>query len=163
MDTVIDWIIWFAADGAMIAAFLMAMYAFLFVVPMNKWWYWGWRIALAGITAYLAAKLLAHFYQPNDLRPYEKLGVDPKASYLDNPGFPSDHMLFATFLTLAVWFSTKRWFLAGSLTAMAIIIGLGRVFALVHAPIDIIGGLLIPFVGVFWYLDYRQVRQKVVK
>lgn len=149
-----------AADGAMILAGLIAAYAFIFVVPRKDWWYWAWRIVLAGITTYAAAKLLAHYYQPNELRPYELLGLTPGASYLPNPGFPSDHALFAMFLTLAVWFSTRRRMLALIMLGLALVISLGRVLALVHAPIDVVAGLLIPLIGIVWY---RHTRQKVVE
>lgn len=163
MDEIADWLILFAADGAMVLAFLVAMYTFVCKIPRDKWFYWGWRIALAGATAWLAAKAIGHFYQPNDLRPYQQLGVDAKASYLDNPGFPSDHMLFSTFLTLAVWFATKHRNLTITMVILTAVIGLGRILALVHAPIDVLGGLLIPFIGIFWYFVYRHDSKKVVK
>ena len=153
-------IIRFAADGAMIVAALIALYTFAFVVPREKWWYWGIRIFMAGITTYATAKLLGAVYQPNELRPFEQLGLEPGASYLPNPGFPSDHALFAMFLTIAVWFSTKRLDLALTMLGLTIVIAIARVVALVHAPIDILGGLLIPLIGVLWY---RRKPEKVVK
>lgn len=159
-DQLVDVLIWFSADGAMIAAGLLALYVFAFVVPRDKWWYWGWRIFVAGVTTYLAAKLLGYFYQPNELRPYQLMGVEPRASYLPNPGFPSDHVLFSTFLTLAVWFSTKRREFAAAMLILTLIVGIGRVWALVHAPIDVLGGLLIPLIGIIWY---RHTSRKSVK
>lgn len=149
-----------AADGAMIAVVVVALCAFACVVPRDKWWHWGWRIVVAGITTYAVAKLLGYVYQPNELRPYQQLGVEPGASYLPNPGFPSDHALFAMFLTLAVWYATKHKVLTIVMLSLTIIIGLGRVLALVHAPIDVVAGVLIPFVGIIWY---RHTGDKSVK
>lgn len=149
-----------AADGLMIVVFLVAMATFAFVIPRKDWWYWGWRIALAGITAYLAAKLIGYVYQPEELRPFEKLGVEPGAAFLPNPGFPSDHALFASFLTIAVWVSTRRKAIAGTMLVLTLVMAMARVLALVHTPLDVIGGLLIPLVGVIWY---RHTRRKVVK
>ena len=146
-----DVIVRVLADGLMIAVAAMAAYSFLILVPKNKWWYWGVRIFLAGLTTYLAAKLIGHFYQPETLRPFEKLGLEPGAAYLKNPGFPSDHALFATFLTIAVWVSTKRRQIAITMLVLTAAMALGRVLALVHTPLDVIGGMLIPLVGVVWY------------
>lgn len=156
MDTLIRLL----ADGLVIIIFIVSMLTFAFGIPRDKWWYWGWRIVLAGLTAYLAAKIAGFLYQPETMRPFEKLGVEPKAAFLPNPGFPSDHALFAMFLTLAVWFSTKRKKLAIALFGLTIIMGAARVSALVHTPLDVIGGILLAFVGIVWY---RRTSKKVVK
>lgn len=147
-----DLLLRLAADGLVVVILFMALYAFAFKIPRNKWWHWGWRIVLAGLTAYAAAKLAGALYQPEALRPFEKLGTEPGAAYLPNPGFPSDHALFAMFLTLAVWFSTgmKRYALV--MLGLTLVMGVARVLALVHTPQDVIGGLLIATVGIIWYL-----------
>lgn len=139
------------ADGLVVVIFLMAIYAFAFKIPRAKWWYWGWRIVLAGLTAYATAKLIGYFYQPETLRPFEKLGVEPGAAFLPNPGFPSDHALFAMFLTLAVWFSTRMKRYALVMLTLTIVMATARVQALVHTPLDVIGGMAIAAVGTIWY------------
>lgn len=149
-----------AADGLMILIFLISIVIFMFVIPKKDWWYWAWRIVLAGATAYVAAKLIGHFYQPEVMRPFEKLGVEPGAAFLPNPGFPSDHALFASFLVLAVWFSTRRKSFVILLLSLTVAMGVARVLALVHTPLDVVGGLLIPLFGIGWY---RHTRQKVVQ
>ena len=153
-------IVRFAADGLVVIIFLLSMYSFAFKIPRNQWWSWGWRIALAGLTAYLAAKVVGYFYQPEALRPFEQRGVEPGAAYLPNPGFPSDHVLFATFLTLAVWLAAKQTKLAIILFALTIAMGVARVLALVHTPVDVIGGFVIAWTGSIWY---RRKPGKVVK
>jgi membrane-associated phospholipid phosphatase len=108
---------------------------------------------MAGLTAYLIAKLVASVYQPELLRPFELLGVQPGAYYLKNPGFPSDHMLFVTAITLAVWFETRKKNIALLLAGLSVLVGIGRVLALVHTPLDVIGGVVIACVGGIWYLQ----------
>ncbi len=146
-----DFLLRVAADGFVIIIFVMAMYAFLFKIPREHWWQWAVRIVLAGLTSYAAAKLAGYFYQPETLRPFEQMGVAPGASYLPNPGFPSDHALFAMFLTLAVWFSTRMRRYSLVMLVLTLCMSVARVLALVHTWQDVTGGLLLGFVGIIWY------------
>jgi membrane-associated phospholipid phosphatase len=141
------------ADGAVIPIVLIAGYALLFLVPKGHRFEAYARILMAGITAYLLAKLLASVYQPSGERPFEILGVEPGASYLPNAGFPSDHALFTGFLTLAVWFETRRKNLTIILAILTVSVCVGRVLALVHTPLDVIGGLVVASIGALWYLQ----------
>ena len=146
-----DEFIRFIADGLMIIIFCVAIYGFAFKIPRKKWLYWAPRIALVGAVTYGLAKLAAWLYQPEMLRPFEKMGVEPGAAYLNNPGFPSDHALFAMFLVISVWVSTRNRTLAILLLILTIVMGLGRVLALVHTPLDVIGGFAIACVGGLLY------------
>ena len=139
------------ADGLVIPIVLLAAYALIFKVPKGQRFAAYSRILMAGLTAYLLAKLVGYVYQPSTLRPFEILGVDPGASYLNNPGFPSDHMLFVTAIVLAVWFETRMKTLSIILASMALLVGLGRILALVHTPLDVIGGIVIAAIGALWY------------
>ncbi|HSW91973.1 MAG TPA: phosphatase PAP2 family protein [Candidatus Saccharimonadales bacterium] len=143
----------FLADGAVIPIVLLAGYALLFKIPKSHRMEAYARIIMAGLTAYLIAKLLASVYQPSGERPFEILGVAPGASYLNNPGFPSDHALFTAFLTLAVWFETRQKKIAITLGALTLLVCVGRVLALVHTPLDVIGGLIVASIGALWYLQ----------
>lgn len=106
---------------------------------------------MAGLTCYFLAKVLGYFFQPAIERPFELLGKAAGAAYLNNPGFPSDHALFATFLSLAVWFETRYRKLAVILFISTLVMSIGRVLALVHTPLDVIGGIVLGFTGIFWY------------
>src|SRR5690349_13793448 len=64
------------------------------------------RGVIMGLTALLFAKIASLLYQGE--RPFVAMGVAPKAAYLNNPGFPSDHVLFVVAITLVVWVSTKN-------------------------------------------------------
>lgn len=140
------------ADVAIIPIILLGTWALVFRIPKGQRYKAYCRILMAGLTAYLIAKFVATIYQPSDLRPFEILGVDPGASYLDNPGFPSDHTLFAAAIVLAVWFETRMKKLAVILAVLVVLIAIGRVVALVHTPADVIAGIVIALVGALWYV-----------
>ena len=140
------------ADGAIVPVVLLAGYAFLFRVSKSQRPEVYSRILMAGLTSYLIAKLMGSIYQPAIERPFELLGQAAGASYLDNPGFPSDHALFTVFLTLAV-FLGFRWRTGAIVMAIfTVLVCIGRVLALVHTPLDIIGGIVAAFIGALWYL-----------
>lgn len=151
------------ADGLVIVIALIAAASLLIYVPNTQKLETYSYILMAGMTAYLLAKLVASVYQPAELRPFELLGVDPGASYLNNPGFPSDHMLFAVFLTITVWFATRKPWLTIALAILTIVMGVGRVLALVHTPLDIVGGAVIAALGCVWYLQALPISAKVGK
>jgi membrane-associated phospholipid phosphatase len=140
------------ADIAIIPIILLGTWALVFRIPKGQRYKAYCRILMAGLTAYLVAKFAATIYQPSDLRPFEILGVDPGASYLDNPGFPSDHTLFAAAIVLAVWFETRMKKLTIALTILVGLIAIGRVIALVHTPADVIAGIVIALIGALWYV-----------
>ncbi len=162
----------FLADGAVIPAVLLGIYALVWRVPHDKRFEAYCRILMAGLTAYLIAKLLGSVYQPSGERPFEILGVAPGASYLNNPGFPSDHVLFLSAITLAVWFETKSRKIAILMALLTVSVGIGRVLALVHTPLDVIGGVVVAGIGALWYFEQvkkpaiattRQTHKKIVQ
>lgn len=146
----------FLADGALVPVVLLGVYALIWRIPKGKRFEAYCRILMAGLTAYLVAKLVGSIYQPSGERPFEILGVAPGASYLNNPGFPSDHVLFLSALTLAVWFETKSRTITIIMVVFTALVALGRVLALVHTPLDVIGGALIACVGALWYFERYQ-------
>lgn len=152
------------ADGMILPIVLIAGYALVFLIPKGQRFEAYKRIFLAGLTAYVFAKLLAAVYQPASQRPFELMGQAAGALYLPNPGFPSDHALFTTFLTLAVWFETRQKRLTIILASLTLLVCLGRVLALVHTPLDVIGGVVVAFTGAVWYLQEpaRALRKKVL-
>lgn len=167
-----EYAIGLAADGLLVLVLLIAVFTLFFRVPSGAKRYDIYsRIIMAGVSSYMFAKLVALVFQPDGLRPFEKLGLEPGAAYLDNPGFPSDHALFAVFLTLAVWFAIRDRRIAIIMATLTIVMSLSRVLALVHTPLDIAGGFVFAFMGALWYLNDgskllfapSQIRKKVVK
>lgn len=146
MDTFIR----FAADGTLV---LLAAIS----VPIIVWklrrriWLNGPVVVMAGLTALFAGKLMSLLYQPELARPFLQQGLEPGATYIDNPGFPSDHVLLAMVLVIAVYALTRNRLLAGILVLIVIVMSVGRVVALVHTPLDVIGGAVAALLGAFWY------------
>ncbi|MDO4781325.1 MAG: phosphatase PAP2 family protein [Candidatus Saccharibacteria bacterium] len=151
-----DWIIKLVADGMVVPVALIGAYTLLRFVPHQQKYQVYARVVMAGLTAYVAAKIAGVLYQPSGLRPFELLGVEAGASFLNNPGFPSDHALFVTAITLAVAFGARqpKWALIAAV--LSLLVCLGRVLALVHTPLDVVGGVLIACVGVVWYVPLKR-------
>lgn len=149
------------ADWLMIPVVLIAAYTLLFKIPNSRKIKAYSYIIMAGMTSYLLAQFIASFYQPDILRPFQLLGVSAGASFLNNPGFPSDHMLFLTALVCAVWFETRQKNITIILAILSLLVGIGRVLALVHTPIDVVGGIVIGIFGALWYLNDRSMYGKV--
>ena len=121
------------ADAAVIPVILIGAWALLFKVPKGHRFEAYCRILMAGLTAYLLAKFIGSIYQPASLRPFEILGVDAGA------------------ITCAVWFETRMKKVSLLLAGFVVLICIGRVLALVHTPLDVIGGVGIALVGALWY------------
>lgn len=142
------------ADYTMLPVVGIAGVVFMLGFRKSDWYDRYVRVFMAGVSSYFLAKLAALIWQPTGLRPFEEQGVDPGASYLNNPGFPSDHALFATFLTLAVWYVTKNVWLTAIMALLTTGMVIGRVLALVHTPLDVVGGIAIALIGGLWYFAY---------
>lgn len=138
------------ADGTLLL--ILSVSAPIIILALRKKF---WRnisvLIMAGLTSLLAGKILSLLYQPAIARPFIELGVEPGAAYIDNPGFPSDHALLATVVVVAVYALTRNRTLAAALGLLVVIMCIGRVAALVHTPLDVVGGVLAGLAGVFWY------------
>ena len=141
------------ADYAVLPVVLIGGWALVCMVPKAHRFRAYARVVMAGLTAFLIAKLLAVTWQPEAMRPYELLGIAPGASYLDNPGFPSDHALFVTAIALAVWAETRKKWLALLLGVLVVVVCIGRVMALVHTPLDVVAGVVVACIGGLWYVQ----------
>lgn len=157
-----DFLVRLIADYAVFPIVLIGGWVLLTKVPRKSKYQAYCRIIMAGLTAFLIAKLLAVTYQPSDVRPYELLGVVPGASYLDNPGFPSDHALFVAAIAFAVWAETRQKTISILLAVLVVLVCVGRVLAHVHTPLDVVVGVAVAGMGALWYLqrDSNKVTKK---
>lgn len=146
-----DLLIRLLADGLIIVVGIVSLVYLIKKVPRAKRYTVYTHVFMAGLTSYLLAKIIGSLWQPEQYRPFELAGLHPGAAYLNNPGFPSDHMLFGMFLVFAVWYATHNKRLTIILAILTLIMGAARVLAMVHTPIDIIGGLVIAAAGTVWY------------
>ena len=108
---------------------------------------------LSFLIAFLAAWVAGHFYY--DTRPFVVENVQPIIYHPTDNGFPSDHVLYAM-VTAAVVFAYHRK-LGLFLGILGILIGIARVAAKVHHPVDIIGGIAIAItaMAVAWLILRR--------
>ena len=148
METVIKLL----ADGLMLPIVILAVYALLVKVPSAHRYDIYTRVFMAGLTSYMLAKFVGALWQPEKLRPFEQLGIKAGAAYLNNPGFPSDHTLFAGFLTIAVWYATRNRWITLVMSILTILVAAGRVLAHVHTILDVTGGVVFALLGAIWYL-----------
>ncbi len=145
----IDLLIEFIADLLVVPIVFLGAWAML-RLPKTVRYQRITRGLLTGLTALLLAKIASLFYQGE--RPFVALGLEPKAAYLNNPGFPSDHVLLVFAITFIVWASTKNRRLSGLLLIFSCLVALGRVLALVHTPIDVLGGFACALLAaLLWY------------
>jgi len=118
-------------------------------------------IVLAGVVAGILDKTAAKlFYDP---RPFVSQHITPLVSHAADNGFPSEHTLF-TFVIAAVlyFYRPKLSYLAFGLAA---IVGVSRVAAHVHSPIDIIGGIIFGLVAGYtgYFLTAKYAARRVNK
>lgn len=150
-----DLIIKIMADYSLIPIVLLGTFSLIFYIPKGRRFAAYRRILMAGLTAYFLAKIASVIYQQAGQRPFEVIGTSAKASFLNNPGFPSDHALFITAILCAVWFETKKKAISIIIASLILVVCVGRVLALVHTPVDVIGGVAIALVASVWYIFAR--------
>jgi undecaprenyl-diphosphatase len=80
----------------------------------------------------------ALYYHP---RPFIVEHIQPLIPHGSDNGFPSEHTVLGASLTALIYFYNKK--LAAAALILTIAMGAGRVWAHVHSPIDILGGLVI--------------------
>ncbi len=88
---------------------------------------------------YLTALIASHFY--HNPRPFVVEHFIPLIAHADDNGFPSDHVLLASAIA-AIWTIYRRR-IGLVLWALALLIGVARVYVGVHHPVDIIGSIVI--------------------
>lgn len=148
-----DLLIKFLADYLLIIVLLVGAGALLVGTSLRMKVQAYPYVIMAGLTSLLVGKLMSLLYQPEAARPFVEQGVTAGAAYIDNPGFPSDHVLLATVVALAVIVLVKKRWLSVLMVVAVLAIGLGRILALVHTPLDVIGGLVAGLSGSIWYLS----------
>ena len=138
-----DSIIVFIANYVFILSILLAGIYWLFVPKDNK-------IAILKLTifsfpiAYILSKISAKFiYDP---RPFVIKHIKPLITHVPDNGFPSDHTMLTAAIASVVFIYNKR--LGVLLYVVSLAIGVSRVLAQIHHPLDIIGSIIIAFISV---------------
>lgn len=139
------------ADGLLVALIVAAAFALLLGTSKRTKLAVYPYVIMAGLTSLLVGKLMSLVYQPSTARPFIEQGLTAGAAYIDNPGFPSDHVLLATIVALTVVVFVKKRWLQVAMIGVVVAIGAGRFLALVHTPLDIVGGVIAGLSGGVWY------------
>lgn len=100
-------------------------------------------VVLAGIIALLLSRIAGHLYF--DPRPFVVQHVKPLIAHAPDNGFPSDHALLTMTLTAVTYFFSKK--IAAVMAVLTVFVGIARIAAKVHSPLDIAGGWLLGIVG----------------
>lgn len=93
----------------------------------------------------LITETIYFFY--NRVRPFADLSFQPLINHESFFSFPSSHTTFYFTIAIAVLYLNRKW--GTRIFAGVLILGLARVFCGVHWPLDILGGLVVAFIGVF--------------
>lgn len=133
-----NWFIKIIADYLVVPIVLLGAWAIL-SSPKNVRWQRIWQALIAGGVALVLAWVASLLYQ--DKRPFLAAGVSAKASYLINTSFPSLHVLLVFTATFVVWGATKRPVISLIMLLLSIMVAIGRIVALVHSPVDVLGGI----------------------
>jgi undecaprenyl-diphosphatase len=138
----VDTFIKFCAEYLFIFVVLIFVYAWLkanrkYKVRMCV------AIVLAGLVAGIIDKIAGRLYY--DPRPFVTHHVTPLVAHASDNGFPSEHTIFTfTIATVLYFYRPKLSYIAFGL---AVLVGIGRVGAHIHSPIDIVGGIAIGLIS----------------
>lgn len=104
----------------------------------------GLTTTVAGVAGLLLIVLASALY--TDRRPFVVHHVVPLIPHPADNGFPSDHTTLTMVIALCVLTVSRRWGAVAVLAALGV--GVARVAAQVHSPLDIAGAVLIAIIAV---------------
>lgn len=82
-----------------------------------------------------------------DTRPFVVGNVTPLISHAADNGFPSDHTLAAMLIAVVIFKFNKK--IGTVLIILALLLGIARVLAKIHYPLDIAGSIIIDLISVW--------------
>lgn len=130
----------------------------LLSIPRTKLKFYFIFIILAFVLALIGAKVLGLLY--NNPRPFVVDGIRPLVEHGPDNGFPSGHTLFSMLFATTVFSFNRK--LGVVLGIFALVVGLGRVLAHVHHPVDILASVLLTIsVTYFAWILVKKYSQKI--
>ncbi len=150
----LDSFIGFVAEYSYIGVMALVI-LFLGVRYRARWLELLIATVIIGGIGYLLSKVGTNLI--SDPRPFVQNGTIPLIHSATDNGFPSDHtLLLATAAVIVVL--VNRW--AGAVVlALALLIGLARVYVGVHHLLDILGSFAIVAIAALIYLGGREIWQ----
>lgn len=114
-------------------------------------------LIIAGAIAGLLVKLLSKLYF--NPRPFVSGHIQPLFAHAADNGFPSEHASYAATIAAVIYFYRKKF--AAVAAILTVLVGLSRVLAHVHSPVDILAGLAVGVVAGYagYYLGSRFVKR----
>lgn len=98
---------------------------------------------LACAIAFILSRIASHLYY--DPRPFVAEHVKPLVPHAPDNGFPSDHALLTMTLTAITYFYSKK--AAAGMLAVTVAVGVARILAKIHSPLDIGAGWVFGVAG----------------
>jgi undecaprenyl-diphosphatase len=118
---------------------------------------------VAGGIAFILSRIASHLYY--DPRPFVAQHVKPLIAHPADNGFPSDHALLTMTLTAITYFFNKK--IATGMLVLTVIVGIARILAKVHSPLDIGSGWIFGIIGAFigyylarWYFKRHSLQKQ---
>jgi len=109
------------------------------------------------VLVFIVAQVATRFYY--DARPFVAGHFLPLIPHDPDNGFPSDHTLLASAAAMVIFYFNRK--IGTLLLILAALVGVARVMAGVHNPIDIIGSIVISIVVSL--LVYEFIMPAVIK
>lgn len=103
-----------------------------------------WELLFGGMLALLLSTIASHLYY--DTRPFVTEHTVPLIAHAADNGFPSDHTLLTAFIGFTIYLHSRT--VGGVLLLVALLVGVARVAARIHHPIDIVGSFVIAALSV---------------
>jgi undecaprenyl-diphosphatase len=103
-----------------------------------------WQLLFGGVLALIFSTVASHLYY--DTRPFVTEHIAPIIAHAADNGFPSDHTLLTAFIGFTIYLHSR---VVGSvLLLIALLVGVARVAAHIHHPIDIVASFFIAALSV---------------
>ncbi len=128
-------------------SFFLILSLFLLIISIKNWHQRIYFFSLSTLSIILSWGIISKsikFFFPS-LRPFEVLEIQSLVSSPLGDAFPSGHMAFFFALAFSIFIVYGRW--GWLFLGAASLMGLARIFAGVHWPLDILAGAIIGIIS----------------
>ena len=140
-----DSLIIFGAKYLVFAIIALAVLAVVVCKSKEQWFNFGVLILLALAAGYALARLAGLLFAHP--QPFEVEGLEPLVPHVADNAFPSDHTVIGGVFASVAFLADRRVGLA--LWILALLVGLSRMLAGLHYPIDIFASVVLAVAAVW--------------